>query len=126
MTYRRPGVYLEESLLVNPAEGVAPSRWLPSSVPPGKGPINEPTPWSRGSDYVTIFGGFGSDHATGPCASSPRRCHTCLTPSTRSSRAVAARPTSSGRRPRPTRDDQGTVRQDRPSTASRSPPVRRR
>ena len=56
--YRRPGVYLEESLLVNPVDvagtitvsafvGVAP-----------KGPPDTPMLISSWSDYVTIFGGF--------------------------------------------------------------------
>ena len=56
--YRRPGVYLEESLLISPSDvagtftvaafvGVAP-----------KGPANTPILIESWSDYVTVFGGF--------------------------------------------------------------------
>jgi phage tail sheath protein FI len=58
MYYRRPGVYLEESLLVNPSD-VAGTFTVASFVGAAeKGPVNEPTLVESWSDYVTLFGGF--------------------------------------------------------------------
>jgi uncharacterized protein len=58
MYYRRPGVYLEESLLVNPSD-VAGTFTVGAFVGVAeKGPINEPTLVSSWSDYVTVFGGL--------------------------------------------------------------------
>ena len=54
--YRRPGVYLEESLLINPSD-VAGTFTAGAFVgAAGKGPVNEPTLVQSWSDYVTIFG----------------------------------------------------------------------
>jgi hypothetical protein len=58
ITYRRPGVYLEESLLVNPAD-VAGTVTVACFVGvTGKGPINEPTLCESWSNFVMTFGGF--------------------------------------------------------------------
>jgi hypothetical protein len=56
--YRRPGVYLEESLLVNPVE-VAGTTTVAAFVGVTlKGPPVTPVLISSWSDYVTLFGGF--------------------------------------------------------------------
>lgn len=56
--YRRPGVYLEESLLISPSD-VAGTFTVAAFVGcAGKGPANLPTRVESWSDYVTIFGGF--------------------------------------------------------------------
>ena len=56
--YRRPGVYLEESLLINPVD-VAGTITVSAFVGVSpKGPPNTPILISSWSDYVTIFGGF--------------------------------------------------------------------
>ena len=58
MYYRRPGVYLEESLLVNPSD-VAGTFTVAAFVGAAeKGPVNEPTLIQSWSDYVTLFGGL--------------------------------------------------------------------
>jgi hypothetical protein len=58
LTYRRPGVYIEESLLVNPAD-ISGAQTVAAFVGvSGKGPINEPTYIESWSDFVTLFGGF--------------------------------------------------------------------
>ena len=58
MTYRRPGVYLEESLLVNPSD-VGSATTVASFVGAAiKGPINEPQLVESWNDYVSLFGGF--------------------------------------------------------------------
>jgi hypothetical protein len=58
MTYRRPGVYLEESLLVNPSE-VSGTVTVGAFVGVAdKGPLNEPILVESWSDFVTQFGGF--------------------------------------------------------------------
>ena len=59
LTYRRPGVYLEESLLVNSADTASTYTVGCFIGVAGKGPINIPTRVDSWSDYVTIFGGFG-------------------------------------------------------------------
>jgi len=58
MAYRRPGVYLEESLLVNPSD-------ISSTTTVGcfvgvaqKGQLNEPVLIESWGDYVTLFGSF--------------------------------------------------------------------
>jgi hypothetical protein len=57
-TYRRPGVYLEESLLVNPSD-VAGTVTVGAFVGVAqKGQLNEPVLIESWSDYVTLFGGF--------------------------------------------------------------------
>ena len=57
-TYKRPGVYLEESLLVNPSD-VSGSVTVGAFVGvAGKGQINEPVLVDSWSNYVTLFGGF--------------------------------------------------------------------
>jgi len=56
LTYRRPGVYLEESLLVNPSD-VAGTVTVSCFVGvTQKGPINEPQLCESWSDFVTLFG----------------------------------------------------------------------
>jgi uncharacterized protein len=56
--YRRPGVYLEESLLVNPSD-VAGTFTVAAFVGAAeKGPVNEPVLVESWSDYVTVFGGL--------------------------------------------------------------------
>jgi uncharacterized protein len=58
MYYRRPGVYLEESLLVNPSD-VAGTYTVGAFVGAAeKGPVNEPVLVESWSDYVTVFGGL--------------------------------------------------------------------
>jgi len=60
LQYRRPGVYLEESLLVNPAE-VSGAITVAAFVGAcSQGPINEPILVESWSDFVARFGGFGS------------------------------------------------------------------
>jgi Bacteriophage tail sheath protein len=60
LTYRRPGVYLEESLLVNPAADVASTLTVGCFVGVAqKGPGNLPQLIESWSAYVAIFGGFG-------------------------------------------------------------------
>jgi hypothetical protein len=57
-TYKRPGVYLEESLLVNPSD-VSGSITVGAFVGVAeKGQINEPVMVESWSDYVTLFGSF--------------------------------------------------------------------
>ena len=57
-SYRRPGVYLEESLLVNPSD-VAGTVTVGAFVGvAAKGQLNEPVLIESWSDYVTLFGGF--------------------------------------------------------------------
>jgi uncharacterized protein len=58
LTYRRPGVYLSESLLVNPGN-VASAATVACFVGVAeKGPLNEPTLVESWSDYVGRFGSF--------------------------------------------------------------------
>lgn len=60
LTYRRPGVYLEESLLINPSD-VAGTVTVACFVgATSKGPINEPTLCESWSDFVTLFGDFNA------------------------------------------------------------------
>ncbi len=57
-SYRRPGVYLEESLLVNPSD-VSSTTTVGCFVGVAqKGQLNEPVLIQSWSDYVTLFGGF--------------------------------------------------------------------
>lgn len=59
-TYKRPGVYLEESLLVNPSD-VSGSITVGAFVGVAeKGAINEPVMIESWSDFVTLFGGFNT------------------------------------------------------------------
>ena len=58
ITYRRPGVYLEESLLVNSSDTASTYTVACFIGVAEKGPINEPTRADSWSDYVTVFGGF--------------------------------------------------------------------
>lgn len=56
--YRRPGVYLEESLLVNPVDvagTITVSAFVGATL---KGPPNQPLLISSWTDFVTLFGGF--------------------------------------------------------------------
>lgn len=60
MTYRKPGVYLEESLLVNPADvsgAVTVAAFVGAAA---QGPINMPVLVESWSQYVTLFGGFNA------------------------------------------------------------------
>jgi hypothetical protein len=60
VTYRRPGVYLTESLLVN-AGDVASAATVAAFVGvAGKGPLNEPVLVESWSDYVSVYGDFSS------------------------------------------------------------------
>ena len=77
MYYRRPGVYLEESLLVNPSD-VAGTFTVGAFVGAAeKGPVNEPTLVESWSDYVTVFGGLNP--ITQPAAADPNNVSTRLT-----------------------------------------------
>lgn len=56
--YRRPGVYLEESLLINPSD-VAGTTTVAAFVGLApKGPVNAPILVESWSDFYTVFGGF--------------------------------------------------------------------
>ena len=56
--YRRPGVYLEESLLISPSD-VAGTFTVAAFVGvASKGPANIPVRVESWSDFVTVFGGF--------------------------------------------------------------------
>jgi hypothetical protein len=78
MYYRRPGVYLEESLLVNPSD-VAGTFTIGAFVGAAeKGPVNEPTLVESWSDYVTVFGGLNP--ITQPAAADPNIVTSRLTP----------------------------------------------
>ena len=56
--YRRPGVYLEESLLISPSD-VAGTFTVAAFVGvSSKGPANIPIRVESWSDFVTVFGGF--------------------------------------------------------------------
>lgn len=64
LTYRRPGVYLSESLLINQAD-VASAQTVAAFVGvTGKGPINEPVLVESWSDYVRLYGSF--EHISDP------------------------------------------------------------
>ena len=58
ITYRRPGVYLEESLLVNPSDTASTFTVAAFIGCAEKGPVNEPVRVDSWSDYTTVFGGF--------------------------------------------------------------------
>lgn len=58
ITYRRPGVYLEESLLVNPADTAGTVTVGCFVGAAGKGPINDPFLCESWSSFVTTFGDF--------------------------------------------------------------------
>ena len=70
ITYRRPGVYLEESLLVNSADTASTFTVGCFIGVAGKGPVNIPTRVDSWSDYVTVFGGFGL--VTPPVVTDPK------------------------------------------------------
>ena len=58
VSYRRPGVYLEESLLVNSADTASTftvACFIGAAI---QGPLNNPTRIDSWSDYVTQFGNF--------------------------------------------------------------------
>ena len=69
ITYRRPGVYLEESLLVNSADTASTFTVGCFIGVAEKGPILDPIRVESWSDYVTTFGGFNP--ITPPAASDP-------------------------------------------------------
>jgi len=69
ITYRRPGVYLEESLLVSPSDTASTFTVACFVGVAEKGPINDPQRIDSWSDYVTIFGGFSP--ITPPAAIDP-------------------------------------------------------
>ena len=56
--YRRPGVYIEESLLLNPSDVAGTTTVAAFVGHAAKGPVNIPFFIESWSDYVTIFGGF--------------------------------------------------------------------
>jgi len=58
ITYRRPGVYLEESLLVNTADTASTFTVACFVGVAGQGPILSPTRIDSWSDYVSTFGTF--------------------------------------------------------------------
>lgn len=60
VTYRRPGVYLEESLLVNPSTSAGTVTVGCFVGVASKGPINEPTLCESWSEYVSLFGDFST------------------------------------------------------------------
>ena len=69
ITYRRPGVYLEESLLVNSSDTASTFTVGCFIGVAEKGPILDPIRVESWSDYVTTFGGFNP--ITPPAASDP-------------------------------------------------------
>ena len=69
ITYRRPGVYLEESLLVNSADTASTFTVGCFIGVAEKGPILDPIRIDSWSDYVTMFGGFNP--ITPPAATDP-------------------------------------------------------
>jgi hypothetical protein len=66
ITYRRPGVYLEESLLVNSADTASTFTVAAFIGAAGKGPLNTPVRVDSWSDYVNIFGGFAPINPVAP------------------------------------------------------------
>lgn len=58
ITYRRPGVYLNESLLVNPGGAGSATTVAAFVGVAAKGPSDTPVLCESWSDYVTYFGGF--------------------------------------------------------------------
>jgi hypothetical protein len=69
LTYRRPGVYLEESLLVNPSDVAGTVTAACFVGVTQKGPTNEPILCESWSDFVTLFGNFDPITVpTGPTA----------------------------------------------------------
>ena len=80
-TYRRPGVYLTESLLLNPAD-VASTTTVAAFVGlTPKGPPNQPVLVDSWSSYVNTFGGFqlvtppGTGHDQGDAIHAFRPVH---------------------------------------------------
>jgi phage tail sheath protein FI len=68
-TYRRPGVYLEESLLLNPSD-VAGTTTVAAFVGlAAKGPVNTPLLVESWSDFYTVYGGF--DAVPAPAGTDP-------------------------------------------------------
>ena len=57
-TYRRPGVYLEESLLVNPVDVAGATTVACFVGMASKGPINTPVRIESWQDFTTLFGNF--------------------------------------------------------------------
>jgi hypothetical protein len=68
-TYRRPGVYLEESLLLNPSDVAGTSTVAAFVGLAVKGPANTPVLVESWSDYYTIYGGF--DPVPAPAGADP-------------------------------------------------------
>lgn len=68
VNYRRPGVYMEESLLVNSADTASAATVAAFVGVAEKGPFNTPVRVDSWSDYVTLFGGFNpiQPPGTGP------------------------------------------------------------
>ena len=68
IAYKRPGVYLEESLLVNTSDTASTFTVAAFIGVAEKGPFNEPTRVDSWSDYVTLFGAFSpiQPPGTGP------------------------------------------------------------
>jgi len=65
LTYRRPGVYLEESLLINPSTVSGAFTVACFVGAAARGQINEPVLCESWSDYVNQFGGFDPFVTTG-------------------------------------------------------------
>ncbi|NBZ96734.1 MAG: hypothetical protein EBR40_09980 [Proteobacteria bacterium] len=58
LNYRRPGVYLEESLLSSAGDVSNATSVAVFVGAASKGPVNEPTRIETWGDYATLFGGF--------------------------------------------------------------------
>jgi uncharacterized protein len=72
ITYRRPGVYLEESLLVNSADTASAATVAAFIGVAQKGPFNVPVRVDSWSDYVTIFGNFDAIQPPGTSPVPPK------------------------------------------------------
>ena len=72
ISYKRPGVYLEESLLVNSADTASTFTVACFIGAAAKGPVNEPTRIDSWSDYVTLFGDFSAIQPPGTAPVPPK------------------------------------------------------
>jgi hypothetical protein len=67
--YRKPGVYLEESLLINTGDTSSATSLALFVGPASTGPTDLPVRCDTWSDYVVNFGGFDTIKSTNPVAS---------------------------------------------------------
>lgn len=58
--YRKPGVYVEESLLINSADTAAATSIALFVGAAGSGPVTNPVRCNTWSDFVMTYGGFGT------------------------------------------------------------------